>query len=224
MLPKQDNKIDFDGYAMFLLSIILMIATAGLSYLICFRKIFNTANSVTSDCDKDATVFVLGKKLINNKPDLEYVQRLKRAHDILIKNKNSQVIILGGKTGDATITEAHAGRLFLEKNQIEPLRIHLEEASRNTIENIKNAIDIFDLKNKNIAIVSNRYHLARAKKMANGFGLKVDLCAAEKERSFNLRLLLKIMIESFHIHWYISGQFYANLTNNTRIINRIGKL
>lgn len=224
MIPKQDNKTDIDGYLMLLLSMILMIATAGSSYLFWFIKIFKTANTVTHNCDEDVMVFVLGKKLINNKPDSEYVQRLKRAYDILIKDKDSQIIILGGKTGDATITEAFAGKLFLEEYKIDPSRINLEEHSRNTLENIKNAIKVFNLKNKKIVIISNRYHLARAKKMAHGFGLEVNLCAAEEKLNLNLLSVLKLMIEAFHVHWYVSGQLYAHLTNNTRIINRIGKL
>jgi len=223
MLPKQKNKIDIDGYTTLLLSTVLMFATAGLSYIFCFKKIFLTAKNETHHCDKDIMVFVLGKKLINNQPDLEYVQRLKRAHTILINNNSSQVIILGGKTGDASITEAYAGKLFLEENKIETSRINLEEASRNTLENIKNAIDLLMVKNKKIVVVSNRYHLARAKQMASGFGLDVDLCAAEEKLNINLLSIFKIMIEALHVHWYISGRFYANVTNNIRMINRVGK-
>lgn len=221
MLPKQDNKIDADGYITLFLSMTLIIATAGLSYFYLLRKTFQTANSATLDSDKDAVVFVLGKKLVNNKPDLEYVQRLKRAHNILTNNKYSQVIILGGRTGQATISEAHAGKLLLEEFKADPLRINLEETSRNTLENIKNAINVFSLKNKKIVIVSNRYHLARAKKIANGFGLNVELCAAEEKLNLNLLSALKIITETFHIHWYSSGKAYARLTNNTRIMSRI---
>ncbi len=223
MLPKNNNKIDVDGYAMLLLSMLVMVATAGLSYLFCFKKSFSTAKKETHYCENDATVFVLGKKLINNKPDAEYVQRLKRVYSILTQNAGSQVIVLGGKTGNANISEAYAGKLFLEGCKIEASRINLEEASRNTLENLKNAIDLFKIKNKKIVVVSNRYHLARAKQMAKGFGLKVDLCAAEEKFDINLLLLFKLMIEALHIHWYISGRVYANLTNNSRIINRVGK-
>lgn len=223
MLPKNDHKTDIDGYAMLLLSTVLMVATAGLSYLFYFRKIFHTAINEKHHCDDDVVVFVLGKKLINNKPDLEYVQRLKRAHTILSNNDNAQVILLGGKTGDANITEAYAGKIFLEENKIDSSRINLEEASRNTIENIKNAIGMLNVKNKKVVIVSNRYHLARAKHMAEGFGLEVGLCAAEEKLALNLESLSKLMLEAVHIHWYKSGRFYANLTNNKRMLDRIGR-
>lgn len=223
MLPKNDNKFDVDGYAMLLLSLLVMIATAGISYLLCLKKIISIAKNETSLCDADATIFVLGKKLINDQPDNEYVLRLKRVHTILKTNLAAQVIVLGGKTGDANITEAQAGKIFLEQHKIDTSQIKLEESSRNTLENLKNAIDLFNLINKKIVIVTNRYHLARAKQMANGFGLEVKLCAAEEKLDINPLLLLKLMVEALHTQWYVSGRVYAKLTNNTRMINRIGK-
>ena len=65
MLAKHNNKIDIDGYSMLVLSGLIMIATAGISYLFCIRKIFNTAKNTPHHCDENAMVCVLGKKLIN---------------------------------------------------------------------------------------------------------------------------------------------------------------
>lgn len=223
MLPKNNNKIDFDGYTTLLISTVAMFVTLGLSYVYCFRKIFITANNETHQCSNDVVVFVLGKKLINNKPDEEYAQRLRRVQNILTNNNRSQVVVLGGKTGNAIITEAQAGKLFLEDNNIETSRINLEEKSRNTLENIKNAITLFTLEEKKIVIVTNRYHLARAKQMASGFGLEVDLCAAEEKLKINFPSVLKLMLEAMHIHWYMSGRIYAKLTNNIRMLERVGK-
>ena len=222
MLPRYKNKIDLDGYSMLVVSTLVMIATAGISYLFCFRKIFNTAKNTPHHCNESAMVCVLGKKLINEKPDNEYVSRLQRASHILSNNNDSQILLLGGKTGGAKISEALAGQEFLLKNNIEPSRIYLEEASHNTLENIKNAIDLLVDKDKKIVVITNRYHLARAKQMSNGFGLEVDICAAEDKLNINLATLFKLMIEALHVHWYISGHYYAHLTNNSRIIKRVG--
>lgn len=222
MLPRYKNKIDLDGYSMLVVSTLVMIATAGISYLFCFRKIFNTAKNTPHHCNENAMVCVLGKKLINEKPDNEYVSRLQRASHILSNNNDTQILLLGGKTGDANISEAFAGQEFLLQKNIEPSRIYLEEASRNTLENIKNAIDLLVEKDKKIVVITNRYHLARAKQMSNGFGLEVDICAAEDKLNINLATLFKLMIEALHVHWYISGHYYAHLTNNSRIIKRVG--
>lgn len=223
MLPRQENKIDIDGYAMLILSTVFMTATAGLSYLYYLKKIFHTAKNETHYCDNDVVVFVLGKKLKNEHPDKEYVQRLERVQNILNQDGDSQVVILGGHTGKATISEAYAGKQFLQQNNIDISRINLEEASRNTLENIKNAIGLLKEKNKKIIVVSNRYHLLRAKQMARGFGLEVELCAAEEKFNLNVMSVFKLMVEAVHVHWYASGRLYARLTNNTRMLERIGK-
>jgi len=222
MLAKHNNKIDIDGYSMFVLSGLIMIATAGISYLFCFKKIFQTANKTTHDCEENVVLCVLGKKLINNKPDSEYLLRLNRACHILNNDEQSHAILLGGKTGKASISEAFAGKEVLLSNNIDPSRINLEEASINTLENIKNAITLVREKDKKIVVVTNRYHLARAEQMSKGFGLDVEICAAEEKLTINLVTFFKLMIEALHVHWYLSGHYYAHLTNNNRIIKRVG--
>lgn len=222
MLAKHNNKIDIDGYSMFVLSGLVMIATAGISFLFCFKKIFQTANKTTHDCEENVVLCVLGKKLINNKPDSEYLLRLHRASHILNNDEQSNAILLGGKTGKASISEALAGKEILLSNNIDPSRINLEEASINTLENIKNAITLVKEKDKKIVVVTNRYHLARVKQTSEGFGLDVALCAAEDKLNINFITLFKIMIEALHVHWYLSGHYYAHLTNNKRIIKRLG--
>jgi len=222
MLPKHKSKIDIDGYSMLILSALIMIATAGISYLFCFKKIFNTARTTPHHCSDNVMVCVLGKKLVNEKPDKEYLLRLNRATHILENDGQSQVILLGGQTGNAKISEAFAGKEFLLSNNIKSSQIYLEEASRNTLENIKNAIVLLKEKDKKIVVVTNRYHLARAKQMAEGFGLDVTLCAAEERLNINFVTVFKLIIEALHVHWYISGHYYAHLTNNNRIINRVG--
>lgn len=222
MLAKHKNKIDIDGYSTLLLSGLVIIATAGISYLICLKKIITTAKKTPYECCENAMVCVLGKKLLNNKPDQEYILRLNRVSHILKNDEQSQTLLLGGQTGKARISEALAGKEFLIKNNIESSRINLEEASSNTLENIKNAITLLKEKNKNVVIVTNRYHLARAKKMAEGFGLDVVLCAAEDKLNINIVSIFKLIVEALHVHWYISGHYYAHLTNNNRMIKRVG--
>ena len=222
MLSKYKNKIDVDGYSMLLLSIVVMTTTAGLSYLYFLKKIFSTAKETTTDCSADVVVCVLGKKLINESPDHEYILRLDRVSGILKKDENTHTILLGGKTGGAKISEAYAGKEYLLRENIDSSRINLEEASVNTLENFKNAMTLIRKKDQDIVVVTNRYHLARAKKLAEGFGMKVSLCAAEDKFKLNLISMYKIMIEALHVHWYVCGHYYAHLTKNNRIIKRIG--
>lgn len=221
MLPKQENKTDFDGYITLVLSALLVAATAGISYLYYLKEIFQTARLTPSRCNDDVMLCVLGKKLINNKPDNEYIARLERACSTLMASDKTQVMLLGGKTGKAEISEALAGKDYLLTNNIDENRIYLEEASRNTLENIKNARSLLKKKNKEIVIVSNRYHLARVKKMTQGFGINAEICAAENNLDYSLVSIAKLLMETFHMHWYMTGKHYAHLTNNKRMLDRI---
>lgn len=222
MLPKYNDKIDTDGYLMLLLSVFVIFATVGISYLIYLRKIYLSAKHTKTYCQNNKMICILGKKLLNDKPDDEYLLRLERARNILDSGDSSEVLLLGGKTGRATISEAYAGKEYLLKNSIDESRIYLEEKSRNTLENFLNAIDLLRNKDKEIVVVSNRYHLARAKQLAVGLGLKVELCAAEEKLNMNVSTLFKLLLEALHVHWYTVGRYYAHITKNNRIIERVG--
>ena len=222
MLPKYKNKIDTDGYLMLLLSVFVIFATAGISYLIYLRKIYLSAKHTKTYCQNNKMICVLGKKLFNDKPDDEYLLRLERARNILDCGDSSEVVLLGGKTGRATISEAYAGKEYLIKKSIDESRIHLEEKSRNTLENFINAIELLRSKDKEMVVVSNRYHLARAEQLAVGLGLKVELCAAEDKLNMDLSTLFKLLLEALHVHWYTVGRYYAHITKNNRIIERVG--
>lgn len=227
MLAKHKNKIDIDGYTTLLLSTLVMLVTAGLSYFFCFNKILHAAKRTPhhrsqDEADEEVMICVLGKKLINDEPDDEYIFRLQRAVHILSDNKNSQVLLSGGKTGQANISEAVAGQAYILKNNIAAARIYLEEASRSTLENILNAGELLNENNKKIILISNRYHLARAKQMAEGLSFEVDMCAAEEKLTINSLTVFKLLIEALHIHWYHVGRYFAHLTKNNRMMRRVG--
>ena len=222
MLLKHKGKVDRDGYLMLFLSVVVIFATAGISYIFYFRKTYVFAKNANTGCENNKILCVLGKKLSNNQPDDEYLLRLERARIILEHDSKTEVMLLGGKTGTATISEAYAGKEYLLKNNIKISRIHTEEKSCNTLENFSNAIDLLNNKNKDIVVISNRYHLARAKQLAKGLGLSVEVCAAEEKFNMSLSTIVKIILEALHVHWYTVGRHYAHITKNNRIIERVG--
>ena len=222
MLLKHKNKIDMDGYLMLFLSVFVMFATAGMSYVFYFRKAYLFAKQAKTGCANNKMVCVLGKKLLNNKPDDEYILRLERARIILENDSGAEIMLLGGQTGMALVSEAYAGKEYLLNKNIEASRIHLEEKSRNTLENFSNAINLLNNKNKEIIVISNRYHLARASQLASGLGLCVEVCAAEERLNINSATIVKLLVEALHVHWYNVGRHYAHITKNNRIIERVG--
>jgi len=219
---KHSKAIGADGIAMMLLSIFVILITGGLSYFYFLYKTFNTAKKSPSYINDTDILLLLGMRLKKDKVTKFYQQRLDKADELLNSQPNLKVIILGGLTGSATITEAEAGKQYLINKSILSERIISEHQSRYTLENLKSAKKLIDeLGINQTALLTNRFHLYRALALANGFKLEVKPCAAENIFSYKISHLIKILIEAFFNHWYFVGKIYAFATKNKHMLNRI---
>lgn len=195
--------------------------TTGVSLFLSWIYVFRTARKEPEVSSKVNTSLVLGKRLVNERPDSEFIERLKRAELMLAKKKTNNIYILGGKTRNSDISEALAGKTYLINAGIDQKFILLEEESRNTLENLKHFSNISDIKNYPVSIITNRHHLARSLIMSKGFGINANPCPAENKFSYSPIYLVKTLNEAFLLHWYLTGKFWARLTNNKRMMDRI---
>lgn len=212
---------EYDGYLTLFFSVILIALSFGLTFLLVFIYIFYIAVYTCSDDIESDQIIVLGKKLNNNQPGKDYRLRLNRAVTIITLRTNPHIYILGGITDDSMTSESRSGRSYLEDRNIQTRLIHIEEMSRDTLDNMKQLKISGRLTEKNIALITNRYHLARASLMAQGFGFNVQRCAAESSFRLDIVAMLALFTESFFLHWYLSGRLYAKLTRNQRILERL---
>ena len=212
---------EFDGLLMLLFSISLITLSFGLTFLFVFTYI--TFIAIKTGCNDIKTnhIVVLGKKLSNSSPDKDYRLRLNRVLTITNHKINTQVYILGGITGSSTISESRAGQNYLRDNNIQTKHIHIEEMSRDTLDNMKQLKTSGLITEKHIALITSRYHLARASLMAQGFGFIVQRCAAEDAYTPCLESMVRLFAESFYLHWYLTGCHYAKFTGNQRMLARI---
>lgn len=188
------------------------------TYLLLLVVIFRKARSSSTQPETitKSTYIIFGKKLINNLPDQDYRFRLMR----LLQCPFNTAIIMGGKTGNSFKSEAEAGLSFLQQNGLGKNKtVLLEQSSENTLENLKNTRQI--LKNNPTVILSNRYHLARCSILAESLSINYTLCAAENDFSCTLGNLGKCLKEAFYIHWFYSGKYWAKLTGNKRMLDKI---
>lgn len=127
-----------------------------------------------------AAIIVLGCRVNGENPSAMLLQRVNAACRYLEEYPEAVVIASGGKGADELISEAECIRRQLEKRGIAPERIILEENSTSTRENMAFSKKILEEKGitGEIAIVSNEYHLRRAKTIAKKQGLDVKCCAA----------------------------------------------
>lgn len=142
------------------------------SFIIIEGLIIYSGNS--EDNAKADYLLILGAGLFGETPSPELRERLNKGLEYMNKNPQSTIIVSGGKGSGENITEAEAMKRYLVKHGISESRIIKEEKSTSTFENIKftkEIIENFDKRdNPSLAIVSNDFHLFRAKFLAKRHG------------------------------------------------------
>ncbi len=216
-----DKSTDSDGLGTLILSSLIILLSGGLTLSLLLLYVLKQAMFTSIQTTQQSLLLVFGKRLQNNQPDHEYRTRLQRANVLLTADSQHHVLILGGQTGDASISESQAGKNYLVQQGIAEQRIQTEARSRNTLENLKEARKLFAEEVMDATLISNRYHLARISAMARGFGLRIHCCAAEASFEPSPRVLLKLLFEAVYLHWYFTGKYWARLTHNKRMLDRI---
>lgn len=139
-------------------------------------------------------VVVLGGRVRGETPSRSLYERIKKAAEYLKEHENIKVVASGGKGKGEEISESEAIKRELIKAGIPENRIITEDKSVNTVENLKFTLEKIkenESENKEkkfkILIVTNDYHLYRAKKIAEllgfeayGLGAKTPLISLPK--------------------------------------------
>lgn len=213
--------IGSEGFWTFLVSVTLLLGSATLSlwpvltYVIVLAKRENRPQN-------SQTLLVLGERLQNNSPGINYIARLQRANKIYNTEKIKQIFIVGGITGEASISESACGKNFLVNQNIPESVITIEDKSRHTLENLRNVRDMLPADSTDkICIITSRFHLARTAVLASGLGIDNNVCAAEDKFKNSLMQWILIIREAFFIHWYYTAKYWAILINNKATLRRI---
>lgn len=157
----------------FVINIIkIMIFTILVSFIIIESLIVYNGNK-TDKADVDYLV-VLGAGLWGDSPSLALQERLDESLKFIRANPNIKVVLSGGKGAGETITEAEGMKRYLISHGVNETQLIKEENSTNTKENMqftKNLLNKIDgRENIKIKIVTNNFHMYRAKLLARNSG------------------------------------------------------
>jgi len=146
----------------------------------------------TEEADVDCLI-VLGAGLRNGSPSLMLRQRLNMAAEYLLEHGDTPIIVSGGMGRGETITEAEAMSRYLVACGVDESLIWKEEKSTSTRENLVFSMDLMeenglDTDSVVVAVVTNEFHLYRAKLIAAKTGLTAIGISAKTPR-FYLRVL-----------------------------------
>ena len=117
-------------------------------------------------------VIVLGARVNGTKVSRNIKYRLDTALDYLKDNPGCKIVVTGGQGKGEDITEGQAMKDYLVQNGASPGIILKEEKSENTEENLKYSLDIIKDKSAKVVLISNNFHIYRAKKIALKQGYK----------------------------------------------------
>ncbi|MET0065871.1 MAG: YdcF family protein [Candidatus Thiodiazotropha sp.] len=215
------GRIDWDGLFTFLLTLLLMAAAVGIPLLISTAYIYRTARAQGTGCDHKS-LLVFGKRLRNGQIDSDYESRLARVLTQMQQDAQTRLLLVGGVAPGEQLSEAQAGRDYLVSHGISADRLHLEQESQNTLENLRHARSLLEQQHAfPVTLISNRYHLARISTIANSLGMTHQLCACEETFEPGFSLLPRLLMEGWYVLWFQTGKSWSRLIRSERMLNRV---
>lgn len=158
-------------------------------------EILAITNSFTDAPREVDYVIILGAGVMGKTPTVALWNRLVTAEEYLKNNPKTKVVCSGGQGKYEEITEAECMYIWLTEQGISPERIIKEDKSTNTNQNISNSLKLIKADTKSadpsIALVSNEFHIFRAKLTAKLYGVTRPYGIAAKSS------LLQLMVNGY---------------------------
>ena len=127
------------------------------------------------DKEKPDYLMVLGAGLRGTKISTSLLYRLETALDFHELYPDVKIIVSGGQGEGEKISEASAMRNFLVDNGVDSSQIIMEDKSTDTYENFLYTKKILDeeseVKDPTVTVISNNFHMFRAKFLAKEVGI-----------------------------------------------------
>lgn len=158
---------------------VLVVGFSAFSLLFAVESGF-MINAALQTPSEDATLIVLGCSVYGERPSQVLSLRINAAGEFLLNNPESTAVLSGGQGEGEDISEALCMYRELVKMGVEPERLFMEDKSVNTRENIAFSSQIIEAEelSKNIAVVTNNFHLYRATLSVKAAGYSCDCLSA----------------------------------------------
>jgi uncharacterized SAM-binding protein YcdF (DUF218 family) len=124
--------------------------------------------------DEAEFIIILGARVKGTTPSLSLQYRIDAAASYLKRNSQAIAVASGGQGPGEDITEADAIKQGLMDQGIEESRIIIEDKSTSTVENIKFSKKLLPKNLEKGLLVSNDFHLFRAKMIAKDQDLDLE--------------------------------------------------
>ncbi|WP_235848472.1 YdcF family protein [Litchfieldia alkalitelluris] len=155
-----------------LLTVLLCLVSLGLLYVVYLQ--FNMYIATKQEIPKNADyMIILGARVKGTTPSLSLQYRIDAAEKYLKNNPKTIAVASGGQGNGEDISEAESIKRELVKSGINESRILIEDQSTSTNENIMFSKDLLTVGMKTGVVVTNDYHLFRAKLIGSDYDLEL---------------------------------------------------
>jgi len=145
-----------------------------LAFVWVFAQIFLTR--CIDNAEKADAIAVLGAAEYAGRPSPVFEARLNHAFDLYKKEMAPFIITTGGKFPGEKLSEGEVGAKYLAAKNIPSEKILIDKDSLTTKQSIARIKEIAEAKNlKKIILVSDPFHMYRAKVIAEDLGMEVTL-------------------------------------------------
>lgn len=146
-----------------------LLVGVGLAALVAVEGLIFTEFGARAQSGADYCI-ILGAQMKTSGPSDVLKRRLDRALVYLRENPETLAIVSGCQGSNEPVSEARGMYDYLVGAGIAPERILLEEASRNTRENLEFSGRLLSRQENSVVLVTNNFHMFRALRLAEGAG------------------------------------------------------
>lgn len=167
--------------------ILTIVISIGLIIFLVLEGLIIYTGTIEDDRNTDY-VLVLGAGINKRKISKSLQFRLDKAIEFNKIHGDIPIIVSGGMGKGEEITEALAMKEYLVSNEVKEDNIIMEDRSTNTYENFKFSKEIMKDRNSNkekenirVTLITNRFHMFRAKYIGGNAGLNIYCYSAPNE-------------------------------------------
>lgn len=217
---------DLDVLLAAVVALTLLLLSGGLLWLAYAVHVWRIARRSPVTDRRADVLLVFGRRLVADAPERDYRARLTRALALARAGQVQRMLLLGGFSG-SRCSEAEAGLRWLLQQGLPPtLRVELEQASVDSLENLRHARRLLQGADPAqalppVLLLTSRYHLARCLFLARRLGFDAAPLAAEEQLPCTPRYLVRLLVEAGYLMWTDVGVRWGQWVGPRRMATRI---
>lgn len=151
-----------------------MLATLAVFVYLISLSVRIEKQSVRDEARRADVIIVMGAAEYRGRPSPVLRARLDHAVELYRDGLATWILTTGGAGGDPEFTEAEVGRSYMIDRGIPPERVVVENQGETTAQSLASAFEIMQRMGlRSCIVVSDGYHIFRAKKFLQAEGLTV---------------------------------------------------